>query len=206
MPVLPVHRCGIGDLLGDDLHSREYRFLAFVGVALALFLWHGWDANRERLAFAALFVGCGLLNLLSQLVQDLPHTSQVASIGILLASQQIARRFEHRYQLPSGAHKILILQGGICSWALAWVWADGFLTLWWLLLAVGFFCAGLALRERWHRLVGLGFLACSLLSLVRVVLELPTQWQIASFFFSGLVFLGLGFVYNKFKEQIRKVL
>ena len=67
--------------------------------------------------------------------------------------------------------------------------------------------AGLGLRERWYRLMGLGTLAIALVSLAPIIFEMETQlMRIASLFVMGCVFLGLGFVYTRFHEQLKKLL
>ena len=79
-------------------------------------------------------------------------------------------------------------------------------TIAWSLLAVVYFGAGLGLRERWYRLMGLGTLAIALLSLVPIIWGMSTEWKIASFFVMGGVFLGLGFVYTRYRDQLKKLL
>ncbi len=79
-------------------------------------------------------------------------------------------------------------------------------TIAWTLLAVIYFGAGLGLRERWYRLMGLGTLSIALLSLVPIIWGMSTEMKIASFFVMGAVFLGLGFVYNRYRESLKKLL
>ena len=66
--------------------------------------------------------------------------------------------------------------------------------------------AGLGLRERWYRLMGLGTLAIALVSLVPIIWGMSTEMKIASFFVMGGVFIGLGFVYTRYQEQLKKLL
>ena len=54
--------------------------------------------------------------------------------------------------------------------------------------------------------MGLGTLAIALFSLVPIIWQMSTNMKIVSFFVMGMVFLGLGYVYTRFKEQIRKLL
>ena len=66
---------------------------------------------------------------------------------------------------------------------------------------------GLGLRERWYCLMGLGTLVIALVSLAPIIFEMETQlMRIASLFVIGCVFLGLGFVYTRFQEQLKKLL
>jgi uncharacterized membrane protein len=72
-------------------------------------------------------------------------------------------------------------------------------------LALALFTAGLLLRERMYRWVGLGVLACAL---GRVVLfdvwKLETVYRILSFMALGIVLLVLGFIYSKYQQKIRE--
>jgi len=79
-------------------------------------------------------------------------------------------------------------------------------TIAWSLLAVVYFGLGLGLRERWYRLMGLGTLAIALVSLVPIIWGLSFNSKIASFFVMGGVFIGLGFVYTRYQEQLKKLL
>ncbi|MCP5538206.1 MAG: DUF2339 domain-containing protein [Akkermansiaceae bacterium] len=75
----------------------------------------------------------------------------------------------------------------------------------WALLATALFCAGLTMRCRPYRLIGLWLLAAAVLHVVCIdVMKLDTLGRILSFISLGLVLLGLGFLYNKFQETIKK--
>ncbi|MBK1853463.1 DUF2339 domain-containing protein [Verrucomicrobiaceae bacterium 5K15] len=77
----------------------------------------------------------------------------------------------------------------------------------WALLAMALFCAGLALRCRPYRLIGLFWLAAAVAHVVLIdVLRMETVGRILSFITLGLVLLGLGFLYNRYQETIRKFL
>ena len=81
------------------------------------------------------------------------------------------------------------------------------LAICWALLASLLFCAGLAIRCRPYRLIGLWWLAAAVLHVVSIdVMRLETLGRILSFITLGLVLLALGFLYNKFQETIRKFL
>ena len=54
--------------------------------------------------------------------------------------------------------------------------------------------------------MGLGTLAIALVSLVPIIWQMETKMKIASFFVMGGVFLGLGFVYTRYQEQLKKLL
>jgi len=77
----------------------------------------------------------------------------------------------------------------------------------WSLLATALFCAGLTMRCRPYRLIGLWLLAAAVVHVVFIdVMRLDTLGRILSFISLGLVLLALGFLYNKFQETIRKFL
>ena len=84
--------------------------------------------------------------------------------------------------------------------------ASGFyLTASWSVLALGLLAAGMVLRERMYRWLGLGVLACALgRVLVFDVWKLATLFRVLSFLALGIVLLVLGFVYNKYQEKIRQ--
>ena len=54
--------------------------------------------------------------------------------------------------------------------------------------------------------VGLGTLAIALVSLVPIIWGMSTEMKIYSFFVMGGVFIGLGFVYTRYQEQLKKLL
>ena len=113
--------------------------------------------------------------------------------------------------MPDKIHQWLILVGGSLLFIWLSIWVSGIgehgaRTIAWSLLAVVYFGAGLGLRERWYRLMGLGTLAIALVSLVPIIWQMETKMKIASFFVMGGVFLGLGFVYTRYQEQLKKLL
>ena len=93
--------------------------------------------------------------------------------------------------------------------SLCWVleqWPEGiYLTASWSLLALALFTAGIALRERMYRWLGLGILACALGRVMVIdVWKLETLYRILSFMALGIVLLVLGFIYNQYQEKIRE--
>ena len=84
--------------------------------------------------------------------------------------------------------------------------ASGFyLTASWSALALCLFTAGILLRERVYRWLGLGVLACALGRVVIFdVWKLETLNRILSFLALGVVLLVLGFIYNKHQEKIKE--
>ena len=95
------------------------------------------------------------------------YLPNLPAILALLAQQQIAKRAPDKYRVPAQVHGGVIILGGLSLWLLLSRWIlkqpDGFyLTAGWSGLALVLFVAGMALRERVYRWLGLGILACAL--------------------------------------------
>jgi uncharacterized membrane protein len=81
----------------------------------------------------------------------------------------------------------------------------GYLTASWSVFALILFTAGIVLRERMYRWLGLGVLACALGRVVIFdVWKLETLYRILSFMALGVVLLVLGFIYNRYQEKIKE--
>jgi hypothetical protein len=183
--------------------------LALLG--LLVFLLAGFKKNREALLFGAVFTVTALV-LFWLPVFEAPtvYFPNMLAILILLIQGQIARRLPERYPLNTAIQNAVILTGGlslllfVSRWVLEMV-SGFYLTASWSILALALFTAGLLLRERMYRWVGLGVLACAL---GRVVLfdvwKLETVYRILSFMALGIVLLVLGFIYSKYQEKIRE--
>jgi hypothetical protein len=177
-----------------------------------VFVWAGWQRNREALLFSAAFTLVALvLFWLPLLATPKAYWPNLMVILILLAQRQFARRLPERYPLGPEIHTAVILIGGFSLWRFLSLWvleqqpAGFFLTAAWSLLALAFFTAGIALRERMYRYLGLGVLACALGRVVIFdVWKLETLYRILSFMALGIVLLVLGFIYNKYQEKIRE--
>ena len=73
------------------------------------------------------------------------------------------------------------------------------------MLALAFFTASIALRERIYRYLGLGVLAGALGRVVIIdVWKLEPLYRILSFMALGIVLLVLGFIYNKYQEKLKE--
>jgi len=80
-----------------------------------------------------------------------------------------------------------------------------FLTMSWAGFAVLVFAAGMMLRERFHRWLGLGVLAAAVGRVVLVdVWKQETIYRVLTFMALGVALLVVGFIYNKFQDAIRK--
>ena len=101
----------------------------------------------------------------------------------------------------------LLALGSAASFHVLRAFQGSGLAICWALLAAIIFCAGLSIRCRPYRLIGLWWLAAAVLHVVCIdVMRLETLGRILSFIILGLVLLALGFLYNKFQETIRKFL
>jgi hypothetical protein len=184
--------------------------LALLG--LWVFVWAGWQRNREALLFSAAFTLVALvLFWLPLLEAPRVYWPNLVVILILLAQRQFARRLPERYPFGPEVHTAIIIIGGLSLWRFLSLWvleqqpAGFYLTASWSLLALAFFTAGIALRERIYRYLGLGVLACALGRVVIFdVWKLETLYRILSFMALGIVLLVLGFIYNKYQEKIRE--
>ena len=198
----------VSDLDGDGLLTIAWTILAVGYFGLGLGLKERWYRliGLGTLALA-------LVSLTNEFVGGEAYWKNLLAIGVLFGVQLFSRRYKGKKTLPDWAHQWLILVGG----ALLFIWlsikvsvsdmgGDGARTIAWSLLAVVYFGLGLGLRERWYRLMGLGTLAIALVSLVPIIWGMSTEMKIASFFVMGGVFIGLGYVYTRYQEQLKKLL
>ena len=183
--------------------------LALLG--LWIFLLAGRWRSRETLLFGAAFTATALALFWLPLIEaSTVYVPNLLVILVLLAQRQIARRLPDRYPLHSGIHNAVILIGGLSLWLFISRWVleivSGFyLTASWSVLALILFTAGLLLRERMYRWIGLGILACALGRVIFFdVWTLQTVYQILSFMALGIVLLVLGFIYSKYQEKIKE--
>jgi len=183
--------------------------LALLG--LWVFLWAGWQRNPEALLFSAAYTLTALgLFWLPLLEAPTVYWPNLLVILLLLGQRQMARRLPDRYPLKSAVHGAIIVTGGLSLWLFLSRWvlqnASGFyLTASWSAFALVLFTAGMLLRERAYRWVGLSVLACAL---GRVALfdlwKLETLYRILSFMALGIVLQVLGFIYSRYQEKIKE--
>ncbi len=196
---------------------EEWRVLVFIAVGMVFFAMQFLRPAREWQWLALAYAVIGYLALAGQFVGGEAYWKSLVAIVALFGVQQLGRRLAVDEKVPDRIHQWLILVGG----ALLFIWLSikvsnivsememgghGARTITWSLLAVVYFGLGLGLKERWYRLMGLGTLAIALVSLAPIIWGMSTPMKIASFFVMGGVFLGLGFVYTRFKEQIKNLL
>ncbi|MEE2947737.1 MAG: DUF2339 domain-containing protein, partial [Verrucomicrobiota bacterium] len=206
-----IAAAALGLLWIGNYVPNEWQVLVFVSVGVVFFAMQFLRPAREWQWLALAYAVVAYLVLAGQFINEDAFWPSLLAIVALFGVQQVARRCEVDKKVPDWIHQWLILVGG----ALLFIWLsikvsdigeDGARTITWSVLAVVYFGAGLGLRERWYRLMGLGTLAIALLSLVPIIWGMPAGWKIASFFVMGGVFLGLGFVYTRYRDQLKKLL
>jgi hypothetical protein len=194
------------DMGGHELLTITWTILALSYFGLGLGLKERW---YQLMGLGTLAIA--LVSVTIEFIGGEADLKSLPAIAVLFVGQQLARRRGNEVKVPDGVHKWLILVGG----TLLFTWLSikvsdlgdlGLSTLTWTILALGYFGFGLGLKERWYRLMGLGTLAIALVSLVPIIWRMNLLSAIASFFVMGLVFIGLGFVYTRFKDKIKKLL
>ena len=189
----------------------EWKVVVFILVSMAFFAVHQVRPSRKWVWTALAYALFGYCCLIIQLVGGEAYWKSLLAPAALFAAQQLARRRGNELKVSDWIHKCLILFGG----AFLFIWLSikvsdvggpGLRTIAWTILGGCYLGSGLGLKERWYRLIGLGTLAIALFSLVPIIWQMSTNMKIVSFFVMGMVFLGLGYVYTRFKEQIRKLL
>jgi len=194
----------------DYVPSRERIWLLAL-VGLWIFFWAGLRRNREALLMSGAFTAVALFLFWLPLIETATvYLPNLLVIVALLAQRQVARRLPERYPVTAAVHNVTIVIGALSLWLFVSRWVlelvNGFyLTASWSLLALALFSAGLLLRERMYRWVGLSLLA---LALGRVMVfdiwKLETVYRILSFMALGIVLLVLGFIYSKYQEKIKE--
>ena len=189
----------------------DWQVLVFILVGVAFFAVQCLRSGREWEWAALVYALVGYCTLIIEFTGKIASWESLLAIAVLFGVQQLARRRGNEVKVPDGVHKWLILVGGtlLFTWLSIKVSVPGdhsLHTIAWTVLGVCYFGTGLGLKERWYRLMGLGTLAIALVSLVPIIWQMEPEMKIASFFVMGLVFIGLGFVYTRFKDKIKKLL
>ena len=183
--------------------------LALTGAVL--FAISGWRRNQELLIFSAVYTTAAVGRFwLAYKGAPTVYLPNLPALLAVLIQQQVAVRLPDRFRAPRPAQISAIMVGGLSLWLLLSRWIleqsdEFYLTAGWSALALIFFVAGMALRERMYRWLGLGILACSIGRVVIFdVWKLETLYRILSFMALGIVLLVLGFIYNKYQEKIKE--
>ena len=201
---LAMSLCWLWQYVPDRQHVG-----AFMAAAIGVFAFAVWRRNREALGGAAVYaiVSVATLWLCEDFEMDVYWANLLALLS-LLAMQQILRRLPKHFTLDEQIHGAIIFTAGLSLWRLlsCWVTTSGiFLTMSWAGFAVLVFAAGMILRERFHRWLGLGVLAAAVGRVVLVdVWKQETIYRVLTFMALGVALLVIGFIYNKYQDAIRK--
>ena len=203
---LAMSLCWLWQYVPDRQHVG-----AFMAVAIGVFALAVWRRNREALVAAAVYaiVSIATLWLREDFEMDV-YWANLLSLLALLAMQQILRRLPKTLLPDEQIHGAIVFTAGVSLWRLASCWADTFtggffITMIWAGFAVLVFAAGMILRERFHRWLGLGVLAAAVGRVVLVdVWKQETIYRVLTFMALGVALLVVGFIYNKFQDAIRK--
>jgi uncharacterized membrane protein len=168
--------------------------------------------NPEFLAHAAVFIAAGAVSYGAKLLKGDPGSgADFLALILVLAVQQAGKKWlSGTPYFPAGAQATLAVAalGGIWFQASRWVW-DGSgtvaVTVIWAGLAFAALGAGFLLRERIYRLMGLLILAVAVGHVFFVdVWKLGQLAGILGILGLAVVLLALGFLYNRFAEEIKK--
>jgi uncharacterized membrane protein len=201
---LAMSLCWLWQYVPDRQHV-----VAFMAAAVGVFALAIWRRNREVLIAASVYATVSLLVLWA--TEDLKmdvYWANLISLLALLVMQQILRRLPENFSLDEKIHGEVIFITGVSLWRFlsCWVTTSGiFLTMSWAGFAVLVFAAGMFLRERFHRWLGLGVLAAAVGRVVLVdVWKQETIYRVLTFMALGVALLVVGFIYNKYQDTIRK--
>ena len=187
------------------------RAWVFMAVASAVFALAVWRRNREALIASAVYSTASLLTLWARedLQMDI-YGPNLLALLTPLCLQQILRRQAASFPLDEKIHGAIVFVTGVSLWRFLSCWTATFtggffLTAAWAGFAVVIFAAGIILRERFHRWLGLGVLAAAVGRVVLVdVWKQETIYRVLTFMALGMALLVVGFIYNKFQEKIRQ--
>ena len=187
-----------------------FRSLALAGIALTLFLLAGRWRQAEALALSGAFAAALLAGFWIAALQERETTLwQLAALLVVPVLQGCARRRPERYPLTTPLHNACLAAGGLTLWFWLSRWVDAraggfYLTASWSGLALLIFVAGMGLRERGYRWLGLAILGCALAR--GLLIDLRTMeliYRILSVLALGVVLLVLGFLYNKYQDRLK---
>ena len=194
-----------------DYAPERQQVWALMLLAALIFTLAWRRRNRETLAASAVYAAAalGALWLRADLKMDI-YAPNLLALLALFAMQQILRRAGEKFPLDEKIHGAIIGLAGVSLWRFVSGWAAGFtggffITMIWAGLAVLIFTAGMILRERFYRWLGLGVLATAVGRVVLVdVWKQETIWRVLTFMALGAALLVIGFIYNKYQDAIRK--
>ena len=194
---------------------EAYRALAnlTLSVACLLISTKSFIVHKKQFYYLSIsFLVAGFFHLFGELANKGNEVSLYSLLGILglMFFQQVSKSSVNSFTKSTVAHNAIIISVSIALFAWCTVKVSdlgaGVRLITWAGLAVIYFLAGIGLKERWYRLIGLLILGVSLLSLVPIIWDMSTTVKIASLFVLGAVFVGLGYIYTRYKDHIKKLL
>ena len=194
---------------------EAYRALAnlTLSVACLLISTKSFIVHKKQFYYLSIsFLVAGFFHLFGELANKGNEVSIYSLLGILglMFFQQVSKSSVNSFTKSNVAHNAIIISVSIALFAWCTVKVSGLgaglRLITWAGLAVIYFLAGIGLKERWYRLIGLLILGVSLLSLVPIIWDMSTTVKIASLFVLGAVFVGLGYIYTRYKDHIKKLL
>lgn len=196
--------------IGKYIPEREQCWvLGLVGVLL--FLLAGWRRSQELLVFTGVFSLCSVLRFGMETNPSVSvYAPNLLALLTLPAMQYVAKRKAERYTLSREIQAAVMVTGSLVLWMLLTRWIElrsgGFyLTVGWAAFSFVVFLAGLGLRERVYRWLGLSVLGCALGRVVFFdIWRLSKGYQIMSCLALGVVLLVLGFLYTKYQEKLKE--
>lgn len=190
---------GISWMFADESHGSIYLLLLPLALCLSPLrqtkIWRG-----AMVLWAALSFFCFL---------DEPNNNWLTYVvpALWYAALAFRARVKGGVSVPWTKIIAVLVTVSMAAKATAWVdLNDGAhqLTILWALLAVFCFSIGFLIREAIMRLMMLLLLLASMGNILASVWQLGTLMRIASFLVTGLIFLLLGYVYNKHPEWFGK--
>ena len=191
----------------------EARFAVF-GIAGAVV--SGWAQVRctpRWLWWSGLLTVAGVFALVLLSRQHQPEWRHLRGIAAIAGQQQFARFRGARHPAaapaaPTRWQATLMVVGTFCAWAVLdarmTLSFEGAFTLAasWSLFALLVFAAGLMLREKIYRWLGLGILVCTLARIATVdIWQLDSLGRAVSALCLGTVLMGIGYLYNRFHAR-----
>ena len=193
------------------------RFAVCCGGGAAVFALGGVFREKRWLILSILPTTLALV--VFWLVEDFAQWRSVFTligVALLAGQQQIGKRWlkhDASALFPAKAQGALMIAAVFCAWACLtarmarWEGSAFTLAASWSLFAPLVFAAGLVLRERVYRWLGLLILAATLGHIILFdVSHLDSLGRAISAFALGIVVLGMGFFYNRYQSKFRDLL
>ncbi len=186
----------------------EWRLAVFLGAGALFLAWGALRRDAGPLWMAALPAIVGIGTVWFDFRSERPFFwADFAAVLLPASVLAVQRRLAPAAPLPTGVRAAVLWVANATLFVLVTRWFAGTafpLTLAWVLLAPALFVAGIAFRERAHRLSGLAVLAIAGLRVMFVdAWQLDELPRILVFLTAGVVALGLGYAYARHGAKFR---